>query len=194
MRAAAAVWTAVLAMQSTPSAELDWLLDGEPTIEQVQRAAVEHAGCTAGASTALQRDARAMGALPELTLSGDIDRDHGEDLDAFGNVEQSDDDAGWQVSLDLQWDLADLAMSYERIRVLAETQRRTELRARVLEAVTDAYYERLGARAELELAPPGDDLERLRLRLRIEQLTAELDAWTGGEFSRRKGRGERVGR
>jgi len=164
--------------------DLERLLHDEPPIERVQRAAVEHAGCAPEVLDDLHRDARAFGALPELSLGGDLEHDQGQDLDPFENVEGSDTGRGWQLSLDLEWDLADLAMSYERIRVLAETQRRTELRARVLESVTGRYYERLAVKAQLEFDPPTDPVERVRLELEFERLTAELDGWTGGAFSR----------
>jgi len=92
-------------------------------------------------------------------------------------------DEAWEVSLDLEWDLGDLVMSYERIRVLAEQQRRVELRQEVLGEVTAVYFDRLRARARLELGPEMGEVDRALLRLEIGELTARLDGLTGGRFA-----------
>jgi len=157
---------------------------GVPSIEQVQHAAVRYIDCEPSTLRALERDARAYGALPEVQLEGSFDGDREMDLDAFDNVEGRSDAGGWQLSVELEWDLADLVTSYERIRTLSEQQRRMELRRKVLEDVTRCYFDRLRAVAEFELSPGLDPGARAALRLRIDELTAQLDAMTGGEFSR----------
>ena len=156
----------------------------EPPVEAVQQAAVAYIDCEPSALRALERDARSFGALPEIQLEGSFDGDRQTDLDPFENVEGRSDDAGWEVSVELEWDLADLVTSYERIRTLSEQQRRMELRRRVLEDVTRCYFDRLRTIAELDLTPDLDPATRAQLLLRIDELTAQLDAMTGGEFSR----------
>jgi len=78
-------------------------------------------------------------------------------------------------------------MSYERIRVLSEQQDRMELRARVLEEVTRLYFERQRIRAELSRVCEQDPGESTRLILELGEVTALLDALTGGEFGWRVG-------
>ena len=156
----------------------------EPSVGAVQQAAVRYIECEPSALRALERDARAFGALPEVQLSGSFDGDRQSDLDPFDNVEGQSNDTGWEVSVDLEWDLADLVTSYERIRTLSEQQRRMELRRRVLEDVTRCYFDRLRAIAEIELTPGLEPAARAQLRLRVDEITAQLDAMTGGEFSR----------
>jgi len=168
-------WAAIVAPVAVASG-------GEPPIEAVQEAAVRYIDCAPAAIRALGRDARAFGALPDVQLEGSVDKDRQTDLDAFDQVEGLSDDAGWELSVELQWDLADLVTSYERIRTLSEQQRRMELRQRVLEDVTRCYYDRLRAVAELEMTPDLEPLEREQLRIRIDELTAHLDAMTGGEY------------
>jgi hypothetical protein len=172
--------------RSMGSAEdLEALLAGEPSIAAVQRAAVRYVECDAATLAEFERDSRAYGALPELSLGGGLDGDRDVDVDPFDNVEGAQDGRGWDLSVDLEWDLGDLVMSYERIRILSEQQDRMELRARVLEEVTQRYFERQRARAEFAADDPErDPAEATRLLLEIAEITAGLDALTGGEFSR----------
>jgi hypothetical protein len=67
--------------------------------------------------------------------------------------------------------------------VAREAFRATTLRDRSLEEVTRRYYERRRLQIELELTPPTDLGDRVRKELRLQELTADLDAFTGGWFS-----------
>lgn len=176
---------------AAPEVALDALLEGEPAIADVQRAAVRYVACDAETLAGLGRDSRAYGALPEVTLGGGLDGDRDVDVDPFDNVEGAQDGRGWDLTLDIEWDLGDLVMSYERIRVLSEQQDRMELRARVLEEVNRRYFDRQRVRAELAAAGPDHDpAEVTRLLLELAEISAGLDALTGGEFSRlSQGRG-----
>ena len=175
---------ALVLLASPPAdAELERLMRGEPTIEAVQQAAIEYAHCEPETMRRLLRDARAFGALPDVDFGGSIDGDDKQDLDPFDNVEGSSHDESWKVSLELEWDLGDLVMSYERIRVLAEQQRRVEQRQEVLEEVTAVYFDRLRTKAHLELGPTLEPTERALLKLQLQELTARLDGLTGGRFT-----------
>ncbi len=163
---------------------LEALLRGEPAIADVQRAAIRHAGCGETVVRALQRDARAFGALPEIAIQGQLDGGWDRDLDPFGNATGMGDEQAWDLQLEVEWDLADLAMSYERIRVEDARQDLVRQRAEVVEEVTAAYYDRQRLRARLR--PGAEDLDaeqRLTLELQLRQVTALLDGMTGGAFS-----------
>jgi len=164
--------------------DLDRLLDGEPSIDAVQRAAVEFARCDPATLGQLQRDSRAFGALPEISLGAGLDGDRDVDTDPFDNIEGTEDGRGWDISVDIEWDLADLVMSYERIRVLSEEADRVQLRARVVEEATHLYYQRQRLRARLTSEIDLEPLQRIELELDLRETTARLDAITGGEFSR----------
>ena len=72
---------------AAPEVALDALLEGEPAIADVQRAAVRYVACDAETLAGLGRDSRAYGALPEVTLGGGLDGDRDVDVDPFDNVE-----------------------------------------------------------------------------------------------------------
>ncbi len=59
-----------------------------------------------------------------------------------------------------------------------------QLRDDILDEVTSYYYERRRLQIELLEAPPNDTRSRIKKELRVQELSANLDALTGGYFSR----------
>jgi hypothetical protein len=94
------------------------------------------------------------------------------------------------VALTLSWDLGDAAFHPESIDVSREARALVELRDDVLDEVNRLYFERLRVLASLDTAEPG---QMVLLRLRAAELTAGLDAWTGGWFGRHLGPALRSG-
>ncbi len=74
-------------------------------------------------------------------------------------------------------------MSSEQIRVINESQDIVKLRDKVLDEVTRLYFDRRRLQVELLLSPAGDLRTQLENELRLQELTANLDALTGGSFS-----------
>ena len=74
-------------------------------------------------------------------------------------------------------------MSSERIRVINEAQDIVKLRDKVLEDVTRLYFDRRRLQVEQLLSPAGDLRSQLKNELRLQELTANIDALTGGRFS-----------
>jgi len=58
-----------------------------------------------------------------------------------------------------------------------------ELRNDILDEVNKLYFERLRVKSELDNLPIEDRKERLDKELKLEELTASLDALTGGYYS-----------
>jgi hypothetical protein len=73
-------------------------------------------------------------------------------------------------------------MSTERIRVIDEAQDAVKLRETVLGEVTRLYFERRRHQVDMLLAPKPDLMGRVRDELHLRELTAALDALTGGRF------------
>ena len=59
-----------------------------------------------------------------------------------------------------------------------------QLRDDVLDEVTRLYFERRKLQIELKQDPPKDVDEYIEKELRLQELTANIDAMTGGWFSR----------
>ena len=58
-----------------------------------------------------------------------------------------------------------------------------QLRDDIMNEITRTYFERRRLQIETYLSPPRDIKQILEKDLRIQELTADLDALTGGYFS-----------
>jgi hypothetical protein len=114
--------------------------------------------------------------------------------------EDGDRSLDLDASINFAWDFGDTAYDPEYVDLSRESRLVIALRDDVLDEVNQLYFERLGLLRQL--ARPPDELpptagagegaapDRLRLELRVGELTAGLDAWTGGWFSRQLQTGE----
>jgi len=84
-----------------------------------------------------------------------------------------------------QWDLDRLIFNADELRVSGEISDLVRLRESVLDQTTRLYYERRRLQVDLDLTPPRDLAGRVRKELRLQELAADLDAMTGGFFTRR---------
>ncbi len=165
-----------------------------PDVARVQRAALAYLELSPARVSRL--DARALRAAlyPQVrtTFSLDRDRSRAREYDqtfSSGSVRDlldRDSDQGRKLGFDVQlvWDLAKLAEPDHALAVSRERRLLIELRDQVLERVNRLYFERLRVLAELEALAPDRHQKRPELQLRVRELAAHLDAWTGGVFSR----------
>ncbi len=130
-------------------------------------------------------------ALPKVNLQYEKQLDEGTRYDyvagADGNAEpQTDyvqignDD---KVVVKLEWRLDKLVMSSEQIRVINETGKANKMREKVLDEVTRLYFDRRRLQVDNLLNPPSSLQDQIEMELRLQEMTANLDALTGGEFS-----------
>jgi hypothetical protein len=94
-----------------------------------------------------------------------------------------DDDALWQFLV--EWDLSQLVFNPDSVRLSKQAIDIAELREDVLNAVTKIFFERRAVKVELSMNAPDDFSQFVRKRMRLDELTADLDALTGGAFSKR---------
>ena len=163
----------------------------DPPVRAVQRQALRYLELEPAHMQALARGAAHRGWLPQLSvrLDAGTGRDRGRDLDSTftsGEYHQLVDrnrgsDEDYAASLVLSWDLADAAFDLGSIDVSRETRLVAQLRDDVLDEVTQLYFERQRVLAAFAAPPPDSSLALLRLR--ADELSSGLDAWTGGWFS-----------
>jgi hypothetical protein len=173
-------------------AEPPWA--GEPTVRQVQVAAIRYLDLAPGRIRALQRGVRRRGWLPRFELRGayggrdsrehDYDEAYTYDAPRLFFDRQEERSRDFAASAVLVWDLGDLAYHPESLDVSKEAREIIELRDDVLDEVTQLYFERRRALLQLAGTPPAPVDEAARLRLRADELASGLDAWTGGWWSR----------
>lgn len=161
---------------------------GEPTVREVQTQAVAYVQAHPDAVDSWRIRSRVAGIAPRFTATGQgtIDNDLRKvtNLDAAqSEIESTTDSNTGRLTLGAVWNLDRLIFDPDEMAVAREAVRTANLRDRVLADVTRRYFERRRLQVDLELAPPTDLADRVRKELRLQELTADLDAFTGGWFS-----------
>lgn len=156
-----------------------WFKD-EPSIGEVQAAAIRYAEVHPNKIRAWRQQARLKALMPALTL--DFDKTVTTALGAsYDRTQIGPQD--WGVNL--KWDLADMIYSADQTSIDVRSRLMVQLRDDILNEVTRFYFERRRLQAELLLSPPKEAKEIMDKNLRIDELSASIDALTGGYFSRR---------
>ncbi len=161
-------------------------LDEEPTIQEAQAAALKFFNIDADTVSSMRTRASVKALVPSVgarirgnqsTVNLDrtdlqIDRDAPTVLDdGTGTVLE------YEVSA--LWDFSKLVFNSEVLDVSSLVV----LQEAILKEITRIYYTRRRLQVDLILTPPSDPATKLSKQLRIEELTATLDAMTGNLFS-----------
>jgi len=161
----------------------------EPTVLDVQGMAMQYTHTNRDQVERWLRASKNAAILPELKLRYTYDTDRDVDYayisgtDEDFEFDQGGQDWGQDYRVELRWRLDELVMNSERIRVISEAQDVVKLRDKVLGEVTRIYFDRRRLQTDLLLSPPSDLKSQVEDQLRLMELTAELDAYTGGQFS-----------
>jgi len=154
----------------------------EPEIQEVQRMAIRYADMDPSKIQRWHRQSRLKALVPSFSLG--IDRnsselwhwDTGQSPDSIVKGRELTD---WDMSL--SWDLSDIVWSSDQTSIDSRSKLVAELREDVLGQVTRIYFARRRLQMEIESMP---EEQVAWSRLRIDELTAMLDAYTGGSFSK----------
>lgn len=177
--------------------------NNEPTVQQVQMWANEYSNTDPIQVEHWLAQSVAFATLPDVTLEYRLRNDYGQgfeyqDADGASPVagvpvvavaQDADQGQTQEYKVKLAWQLDRLVMSSEKIRVINEAQDIVKLRDKVLSEVTRLYFERRRLQVERLLSPKTDLMGRVKEELRLLELTANLDALTGGAFSAGVARG-----
>lgn len=157
----------------------------EPTVSQVQFWAVHYADVSPEKIQSWTRRANVKAIIPKLSVGLDREAsnlyhwDTGSSPDVIAKGRQY---VGWDVSL--LWDLSDLVWNNDLTSIDSRAKLTSELREDILSQVTRIYFER--RRLQMEIAKSTfADPTQMDYDLRIQELTALLDGFTGSQFSRR---------
>ncbi|HLD69789.1 MAG TPA: hypothetical protein VJA17_03395 [Candidatus Omnitrophota bacterium] len=183
------------------------LFHHEPSIHEVHEMAIRYAEVSPQKIAGWRSAARKRGLMPKLSTG--INRsttemfhwDTGPNPDALA---KGRDFLDWDVSL--SWDFGDLIWNPDQTSIDSRSKLMVELREDVLDQITRLYFER--RRVQMELVQGFESLtsaqsynsenggrdtdyhnvslqKSVEKEMRVEELTALIDALTGGEFSRR---------
>ncbi len=187
--------------EATPQPSVEEILarfDSEPSVRDVQLAAVRFAEIDSHSFSEWRQKAREKGLWPDLvqlTMGHDTDDDRdytrtntismtggtayvGPDKETWKRG--TDDDFDYQLRL--RWKLQDYCFSNDMLRVSTQTEKQVEFRQTVMEDVTELYFERRTLQVEMILQPDVQIQVRMKRELRLQELTAAIDGLTGGYF------------
>jgi hypothetical protein len=150
----------------------------EPTVREAVKAALRYAGLSARPEARMKRRARLAAALPTLSLKASRDTDWTETKD--GDRVVGDVDQGIVLEARATWRLDRLIFDGAELRVASLAQQRARARATLAAQATALYYKRRAAQLDAIWNPAETIEEQVRRELDLEELTAQLDALTGG--------------
>ena len=153
---------------------------GEPSVGELQRAAVEEAEVQPERVAALLSRVRKAALAPSLHFT--VGRGtHVLGASATTIAVTSAD--SWYASASVGWSLDKLVLHPEELRLTRESQRLAARREHLGTEVAHLYFQRRRMQVELALRPPADPVSRAEERLRIDELGAILDGLTGGALT-----------
>lgn len=154
------------------------LLGPEPTITEVQEAALRYNEVGPDKIIRWRKALKYRALLPTFSLSYD--------KTIYGSASSNRIIVGprdWSVTL--SWDISNLIWNSYEDDIDTRSRLNTQLRTDILDEVNRLYFERKRLKLELIQNPPSDKKLLFEQILRLEELTAALDGYTGGYFSQR---------
>jgi hypothetical protein len=161
--------------------------DNEPTVRQVQLAAIEYYNVSPDTIQSLRSRARRKALLPGLTVGASTYKQSSslavDDIvyRAIGIARFEDQNGAYYgANTSLTWNLDRLVFNAEELDVMSLIG----IQDGIQREVTTLYYVRRRLQIEQLLNPPTTTSARIASELRLEELTGLLDAYTGGYFSK----------
>jgi hypothetical protein len=174
-------------------ARLREIIKREPTIQEVQRAALIHYQLEPERIDGMSTAARLKGLLPEVDAGFDSLLGHNftDTQDALyptlpfkERQAASNDQTVWHVRG--VWDLSRVVFNPEQLDI----KTLGSLQETLIREVTTLYFSRRRVLASLILSPPEDEEDQYYEQLRLDEMTASIDAFTGGKFAARAWQGD----
>ena len=178
------------------------LAAADPPVDALRTAASALALTEPDRAHSLVTRARLAGWLPELRARVDRRFARAESVDLGSSTATPlapvgiDSDNDVRYELRATWDLSRLVFNPDEIGAQFQALRTADARREIESLVIRLYFDRRRLKAELGTADAtatGMPLSGVRLELRVAEIEAELDALTGGAFTRLSRRHEGAG-
>lgn len=163
--------------------------NGEPSIQALHQQAISYANVSTDKTQKWYRNARLRAFMPTVSFDLDSAREKSIDIDrASTSVEDhyiiGPDETSFSWQIEFQWDFANLLWNDDATTIDYREKYMIETREHILHRVTQLYFERRELIISLYTHPPEDTHQYLTHCLSIDRYTANLDAYTGGWFSK----------
>lgn len=163
----------------------------EPSIAEIREAAIEYAEVHPGKIYKWRKAAARRAFLPDVRFEYQKNRDwqsstyfYSTSSDKYKDDDITEGrDKEWSVSL--TWELGDLIWNNDQTSIDSRSRLVVQLRDDILNEVTRLYFERRRLQIEMLMSPGTDAKERIEKELRLQELTANIDALTGSYLSGR---------
>ena len=166
---------------------------GDPKVQIVQQVALKYAALNPSIFSSMRTRSRTQAVLPQFTVRATKDLDNeSRSLTRFGEGDSTgaqDISATEVVGDDLQlyaearWKLNETVFNFQETAVMRENRYSAKERQKLLQTVTQVYFERKRALMKQDKFK-GSAEQKAMLALKVDQMNAELDALTGGWFSK----------
>jgi hypothetical protein len=166
------------------------LAASDPPVDALRAAATALAIAEPARARSLVERARHAGWLPELRVRVDRRFSRSESADLGGSAGATFAPVGIDSNNDVRyecratWDLSRIVFNPDELAAQFQALRTADARREIESLVIRLYFERRGLKAESAAADANDVATGVRLELRVAELEAELDALTGGAFTR----------
>ena len=162
----------------------------DPPVDALRAAATALALAEPARARSFLQRARLAGWLPEVRVRVDRRFARAESVDLGSSAAtpfapvgiDSNNDVRYEVRA--TWDLGRIVFNPDEIAAHAEALRTADLRREIEAAVIRLTFERRRLKAESLAADANEGSPNMKLELRIAEIEAELDALTGGAFTR----------
>ncbi|MCM8782291.1 MAG: YCF48-related protein [Candidatus Omnitrophica bacterium] len=160
--------------------------ESEPSIQEIQQAAIQYAEVHKEKIDEWRRCAKRKAILPTLSINTNrylTDYYHWDSGPNPDVLQKGKDTTDWSVTV--SWNLGDLIWSTDQTSIDVRSRLMVQLRDDILDEVTRLYFERRRLQLDLLTNPPKNIQTKLQKELKLQELTAGIDALTDGHLSKK---------